>query len=252
MGRGWLYHENGKLAGFALGRERLGWWEMEELWGPCQGTSSINQPVRRGDVSRVKRFRGLLARIPSRVLVRGAVDNPFANLLARQIGAEWSGGFLLSTKRLSGKCVVKALGGCELRWFEEGDEEDMARIHSRAFHYHHPAEEYRKWAMSSNCRTTVALRGNQIVGFFIAEKRMNKSHGDFNMAVDQSHHGGGVGSALLQNGLNDLYDMNVRIAIADYLLLNTQAQALYRKHGFQIVRAYNYYKLKRNCRRSIS
>ena len=34
--RGWLYHENGELAGFALGRERLGWWEMEELWGPAK------------------------------------------------------------------------------------------------------------------------------------------------------------------------------------------------------------------------
>jgi ribosomal protein S18 acetylase RimI-like enzyme len=247
--RGWLYYENGKLAGFALGRQRFGWWEMEELWGPCQGTSSISQPIHHHDVSRAERFRRLLAKIPSRVLIRGAVDNAFANLLAKQIGAEWSGGFLLSTRKLRRKCVVKKLENCKLRRFKEGDEKDVARIHFRAFHYRHPADEYKKWAMASNCRTTLALRGNQPVGFFIAEKRAYKGYGDFNMAVDPSHHGGGVGSALLQNGLNDLYDMNVRTAIADFLLLNTRAQALYRKHGFQTARAYNYYKLKRNSNR---
>jgi ribosomal protein S18 acetylase RimI-like enzyme len=218
---------------------------MEELWGPCEGTSSINQPVHATDASRLKRFRRLLAKIPRRVLLRGAIDNPFANLLARQIGAEWAGGFLLSTKKLRGRCVVKEPENCELRRFEEGDEKDMARIHFRAFHYRHPADEYRKWAMSSNCKTTVALQDNQPVGFFIAEKRAYKGYGDFNMAVDPSHHGRGVGSALLQNGLNDLYEMNVRTAIADFLLLNTRAEALYRKHGFQIARAYNYYKLKK-------
>ncbi len=40
--------------------------------------------------------------------------------------------------------------------------------------------------------------------------------------------------------------MGAKIAIADFLMLNTKVQALNRKHGFEIVRAYNYYKLDRS------
>ncbi len=114
-----------------------------------------------------------------------------------------------------------------------------------AFGYPQPPDEYRKWATSPNCRTTLAFLDRKVVGFFIAERRPYKKYGDFNVAVDPSFHGRGLGSALLQKGLNDLYDMGVRTAIADFLLLNARAQSLYRKHGFQIVRTYNYYKWER-------
>ena len=92
---------------------------------------------------------------------------------------------------------------------------------------------------------------DQPVGFIIAEKRSYGGFGDFMIAVDPSKHGIGIGSALMESGLNDLLRMGVKTAIADFLMLNTKVQALNRKHGFEIVRAYNYYKLDRS-RRPIS
>ncbi len=83
-------------------------------------------------------------------------------------------------------------------------------------------------------------------GFIIAEKRQYAGYGDFIIAVDPTSQRRGVGSSLLENGLNDLRGMGAKIVIADFLLLNAAAQALYRRHGFQIARAYNYYKWKKN------
>ncbi len=242
--KGWFYYEDGQRAGFALGRRLRQSWIIEELWGPCEGSSDIDQPIHPDDVARTRPLRRLLDGISKQVLIRAAVDNPFANLQAKLSGAEWCGGFLLAKKRLGRRTDVSTPANCHLRRFRPGDEKHLSRIHTRALYYRHPAEEYRKWATASNCITTLAMLSGKPVGFFIAEKRPYRKYGDFNIAVDPSVQGRGIGSALLQNGLNDLADMGVTTAIADFLLLNAHAQALYRKHGFETARAYNYFRLK--------
>ncbi len=242
--KGWLYYEAGKLAGFALGRERLGWWHMEELWGPSTGSNGIDQPAQADDISRARRFGKIVQSLPGPILVRAAVDNPFANILAREAGAEWCGGFLLSKRNIRTERTVHAPNNCSLRRFEKGDEYHLSRIHRRNFDYPLTPEEYREWAQGPKRQTNVATVRGRPVGFIIAEKRPYNRIGDFKVAVDPSYHGRGIGSALLETALNDLHRMDVRTVIADFLLLNGPAQALYRAHGFRIARAYNYYKLK--------
>ncbi len=187
-----------------------------------------------------------IARLGGRVVIRTPIDNAFASVIAKLVGTIWCGGFLLSKRRLGRKCEVSTPPGVSLRRFMVGDGDHLSRIHTRAFGYPHPPLEYSKWAMRKNCRTTLALINGWPVGFFIAEKRRYHEYGDFIIAVDSNSQGQGLGSALLQNGLNDLHDMGVKTAIADFLLLNAPAQALYRKYGFQIVRAYNYHKWERS------
>ncbi len=244
--RGWLYYEDGELAGLALGRERLGWWHFEELWGPCAGSNGIDQPAQGDDVSRARRFGKLVQNLRGPILVRAAVDNPFANILARLLGAEWVGGFLLSKRNIRTERTVRAPRNCRLRRFEKGDEYSLSRIHSRTFDYPLTPEEYLKWATGPNCQTNLAIVGDKQVGFIISEKRPYNRIGDFKIAVDPSYHGRGIGSALLETALNALLHMGVRTIIADFLLLNSRAQALYERHGFRTARAYNYFKLRPN------
>ncbi len=240
--RGWFYYEDGSLEGFALGRERLGWWHFEELWGPCEGSSELPSRIKPVDEVRAGRFRKLLAQLKTRTLIRAAVDNSYANIIAQHVGAQWSGGFLLATRILQRKLAVDIPGGFELRRFRNGDEKFMSRIQLAAFRFPHPPGEYRKWATRSNCLATLAVLQGEPVGFLIAEKRRYGGYGDFIIAVDPQHHRRGVGSALMQNGLNDLIDMECTTVVADFLLQNAGVQALNRKHGFNIVRAYNYYR----------
>jgi [ribosomal protein S18]-alanine N-acetyltransferase len=87
------------------------------------------------------------------------------------------------------------------------------------------------------------------VGFIIAEKRPYKEIGDFKIAIDPSYRGRGIGVALLETALVDLHEVGVKTVIADFLLLNSRAQALYRRCGFQIVRAYNSYRSSRSRHR---
>jgi ribosomal protein S18 acetylase RimI-like enzyme len=117
----------------------------------------------------------------------------------------------------------------------------MSRIHHAAFHISHPPREYLKWATSPNCRTTLAVLNGEAVGFLTAEKRPYGGYGDFNIAVEPKFHGRGLGSALMESGLNDLIEMGCETAVADYWLQNAKVQALNRKYGFRIIRAYNYY-----------
>src|SRR5713226_9248974 len=117
----------------------------------------------------------------------------------------------------------------------------MSRIHYAAFHVPHPPREYLGWATSPNCRTTLALFQGEAVGFLTAEKRRDGRYGDFNIAVEPKFHGRGLGSALMERGLNDLIEMGCETAVADYWLQNAKVQALNRKYGFRIVRAYNYF-----------
>ena len=244
--KGWLYFENGLQSGFALGRQLRDWWHFEELWGPCEGSSEL--PVRMGseDEARARIFRKLLAKIRHRVLIRASVDNPFANLLAHGLGAEWDGGFLLGTRDLSGKLAVEVPTGVKLRRFRNGDEKHMSRIHLAAFKFPFSPRVFFKWATSPNCRTTMAVSDGRIVGFLTAEKRRYQKYGDFNIALDPGYHRRGIGSSLMEKGLNDLAEMGCKTAMADFLLQNAKVQALNRKYGFRIVRAYNYFRLNRH------
>lgn len=219
---------------------------MEELWGPCEGLSEIDRPFHPDDIARANLSWKLLAHLSGPVIIRAAVDNAFANMVAELVGANWCGGFLLSKKRLGRRCDVSIPPGVSLRRFRTGDGAHLSRIHQGAFGYPHPPSEYAKWAMKKNCKTTLATMNGQAVGFLIAEKRRHAGYGDFMSAVEPNSQSRGVGSSLLENGLNDLRDMGVKTVIADFLLLNAPAQALSRKHGFQIVRAYNYFKWKKN------
>ncbi len=219
---------------------------MEELWGPCEGLSEIDRPFHPEDIARANLTRILLGRLGSDVIIRAAVDNSFANIIAELVGANWCGGFLLSKKRLGRKCDVSIPPGVSLGRFKIGDGDHLSRIHQGAFGYPHQPGEYVKWAMKKNCKTTLAMINGRPVGFLIAEKRRYAGYGDFMIAVEPNSQNRGVGSSLLENGLKDLHDMGVKTVIADFLLLNAPAQALYRKHGFQIVRAYNYYRWKKD------
>ncbi len=147
----------------------------------------------------------------------------------------------MGTRRLGRKLTVRVPTGFKLRRFRKGDEKDMSRIHHAAFHILHPPREYLEWATKPNCRTTLALLQGEAVGFLTAEKRRDCSYGDFNIAVEPRFHGRGVGSALMERGLNDLSEMGCETAVADYWLQNAKVQALIRKYGFKTVRAYNYY-----------
>jgi ribosomal protein S18 acetylase RimI-like enzyme len=244
--RGWLYYEDNHVAGFALGRwhELRRYWHFEELWGPCEGSSELPTRTGKKDRWRAQHFHKLLSRFRSPTLIRAAVDNPFANIIAREVGAQWCGGYLLATRRLGRKLTVRAPSGFKLRRFRKGDEKDMSRIHRAAFHMRHPPREYFKWATNPNCRTTLAVLQGEAVGFLTAEKRLNGGHGDFNIAVEPKFHGEGLGSALMEKGLNDLIEMGCKTAVADYWLQNAKVQALNQKYGFRIVRAYNHYETR--------
>lgn len=87
----------------------------------------------------------------------------------------------------------------------------------------------------------MAVLQGEAVGFLTAERRHDGGYGDFNIAVEPRFHGRGIGSALMETGLNDLIEMGCETAVADYLLQNVKVQALNRKYGFVVVRAYNYY-----------
>ena len=95
-----------------------------------------------------------------------------------------------------------------------------------------------------NCRTTLAVLRGEAVGLLPAEKWHDGSYGDFNIAVDPKFHRRGLGSALMERGLNELIELGCEIAVADYWLQNAKVQALNRKYGFRIVRAYNYHEIK--------
>ena len=241
--KGWLYYEDNQQAGFALGRshELRRWWHFEELWGPCEGSSELPTRIGRQDRWRAQHFHRLLRQFRSRILIRAAVDNPFGNIIAREVGAQWCGGYLLGTRRLSRKLTVRVPAGFKLRRFRKGDERELSRIHYAAFHIPHPPREYLEWATNPNCRTTLAVLQGEAVGFLTAEKRHDGSYGDFNIAVEPKFHRRGLGSALMERGLNDLIEMGCKTAVADYWLQNAKVQALNRKYCFRTVRAYNYY-----------
>ena len=149
----WLYHENGVIRGFALGRRKQGALRMhgafifEELWGPCDGVTTELGCSNEHDIERVNRFKELIESLEENfIILRAAVDNPFAHLVARSLNAHWINGLVLAEKRLKGKIKLSALNGFRLRMFKNGDGNHMARIHKEVFgQYSHP-KSYKDWA----------------------------------------------------------------------------------------------------------
>jgi len=249
---GWLYYEDSKLNGFALGRCRQGAlriheaFVLEEIWAPCDGMSTELGRPSRDDSERVGQFRRLIELLESSVVLRASVENHFAHLIARMLKAQWINGLILAERRLKGKVEVPIPTGFRLRMFENGDQHTMARIHGEVFAEGFSPKDYKSWATASNCRTIVATRDRNLVGFIIAEKRRCGSFGDFMIAVEPCHHRKGLGSALLHAAFNAFIDMRVKKVIADYLMLNAPAHHLYRKHNFKPRRIYNYFLCKKN------
>jgi len=246
----WLYYENEKLRGFALGRRKRGIllrmgdnFIFEEVWGPCDGLSNeLGQPSKR-DNERILKFKKLLnsTKWKSLIVLRAATDNQFAHMIARALGAKWINGLIIAERTLNKKVKFSNPKGYKLRMFEDGDQFCMSKIHEETFKERCKPKIYKVWATAANCRTIIATYCKKPIGFIIAEKRRCNSLGDFNIAVKPCHHNKGVGSALLKAAFNVFIDMNVQRVIADYLILNAPAHRLYQKHGCKPKRIYNYF-----------
>jgi len=245
----WLYRENGKLSGFALGRLRRGImgieevFVFEEIWGPCDGTSNELGQLSRQDMERALQFKKLVNSLNFQfpILLRAATDNQFAHLIARTLRANWVNGLVIAGRTLNNEVEFSTPAGYKLRNFEDGDQFYMSKIHKEAFRQIFPPNDYKTWATAANCRSIVVTHHGEPVGFLIAEKRSCGSLGDFTIAVKPIHQGKGIGSALLKAAFNVFVDTGVRKVIADYLMLNTSACRLYQKHKFRPERIYNYF-----------
>ncbi len=249
---GWLYYENGKLSGFALGRQRCGIMRMagafvfEEVWGPCDGISSELGVLSRRDRERAIRFKKLIDSLDFKVpiVLRAATDNQFAHMIVRTLKARWVNGLIIAERRLNRKFEFSTPAEYKFRTFEDGDQFCMSEIHKEAFEEIVSPEDYKLWATAANCRTIIAMHNEESIGFIIAEQRRCGSFGDFNIAVKPVHQGKGIGSALLKAAFNILIDAGVKRVIADYLMLNTSAHTLYQKHNFKPRRTYNYFLMR--------
>lgn len=249
----WLYHENNRLCGFALGRLKQrdalrmsGAFVFEEVWGPCDGLSNeLGQPSKR-DMHRIFQFRQLIDSVNSEspIVLRAATDNQFAHMIARGLKARWVNGLVIAERTLNKKVKFSNPAGYNFRLFEDGDQFYMSKIHEKAFQEKFKPEIYKAWATATNCQTIIATYHNIPVGFIIAEKRRCGSLGDFTIAVKPAHQGKGIGSLLLNVAFNVFIDMGVKRIIADYLILNTSAHRLYQKHKFKPKRIYNYFLYK--------
>lgn len=249
---GWFYYENGKLSGFALGRQRCGIIRMdgafvfEEVWGPCDGISSELGVLSRRDRERALRFKKLIDSLDFKfpIVLRAATDNQFAHMIARTLKARWVNGLIIAERRLNRKFEFSTPAEYKFRTFEDGDQFCMSEIHKEVFKETVSPEDYKAWATAANCRTIIATYQEEPIGFIIAEQRRCGSLGDFNIAVKIAHQGKGIGSALLRTAFNVLIEMGVKRVIADYLMLNTSAHNLYQKHDFKPRRTYNYFLIR--------
>jgi len=249
----WLFYENDRLCGFALGRRRQkgllrmdGAFIFEEVWAPCDGLpNEFGQPSKR-DIKRILQFKRLIDSMnrKSPTILRAAIDNRFAHMIARALKARWMNGLVIAERTLNKKVKFSNPAGYKLRLFEDGDQFHTSKIHEKAFKEKCKPKIYKAWATATNCRTIIATCHNVPVGFMIAEKRRCGSLGDFTIAVKPTHQGKGIGSVLLKAAFNAFIDMGVKRVIADYLMLNASAQRLYEKNNFEPKRIYNYFLCK--------
>jgi hypothetical protein len=71
---------------------------FEEVWGPCNGLSNeLGQP-RKIDTERIINFTRLLNSMKCElpIVLRAASDNPFAHIIARELGAKWINGLIIA------------------------------------------------------------------------------------------------------------------------------------------------------------
>lgn len=241
--KSWLCYEDYKLSGFALSRYVKGFFVLEELWGQFDGLFGDVVEVSENDLSRVEAFRSqVLGRISERhLLIRGATDNYFAHGIARVLKLPWFNGLILAERVLTAGTTIKVPEGYALRDFKSGDEGFFSSLYREVYSEEVSPQEFRDWATKDQCRTIVASLGGKPVGFVIAEKRPYNSLGDFAIAVSPQQQRRGVGGALLDAGLDALYRMGARKAIADYRTFNGATHALYEGRGFKPRRVYNYF-----------
>ncbi len=240
----WLYKENENMAGFALVKKMENFSVIEEIWGPFQGLFGDQMDLLDTDKERARLFNNsIVAALERPLLLRGATDNHFAHGLARALSLPWFNGVVIAARNLTEKVPFKPPENFSLRNFVEGDEEFFECLHHESFDETISAKDFRRWATAPNVTTFVAVKGSQHLGFIIAERRPYRSIGDFNMAVKREYQSKGIGSALLNAGMNSLYENGVRRVIADYRTLNAATHSIYSKHGFQPVRIYNYFRL---------
>lgn len=245
--RSWLCYEKSRLSGFALGRNVKGFFVIEELWEEFEGLFGDKIKISEIDRLRIETFRSqVLEKIDERpILMRGAIDNHFAHGVARALNLSWFNGLILGARVLDERIDSIVLPrGYILRDFCAGDEEFLSSLYREVYEEQVPAEEFEEWATKKNCKTIVASLRSRPVGFIIAEKRLYNSLGDFAIAVSPSHQRKGIGGALLDSGMNALYEMGVRMAIVDYRTFNGATHALYGGRGFKLQRVYNYFWVK--------
>lgn len=219
---------------------------FEEVWAPCDGLpNEFGQPSKR-DIKRILQFKRLIDSMnrKSPTILRAAIDNRFAHMIARALKARWMNGLVIAERTLNKKVKFSNPAGYKLRLFEDGDQFHTSKIHEKAFKEKCKPKIYKAWATATNCRTIIATCHNVPVGFMIAEKRRCGSLGDFTIAVKPTHQGKGIGSVLLKAAFNAFIDMGVKRVIADYLMLNASAQRLYEKNNFEPKRIYNYFLCK--------
>jgi GNAT superfamily N-acetyltransferase len=245
--RAWLCFEDGRLSGFALGRNVKGFFVIEELWGEFDGLFGDMIKISERDRLRVEAFRSrVLDKIEERpLLIRGAIENCFAHGVARALNLSWFNGLILGARSLNERIDSIAIPhGYVLRDFASGDEQFFASLYREVYSEHVSPKEFKEWATKKDCKTIVASLRSEPLGFIIAEKRPYNSIGDFAIAVSPAQHRKGIGGALLDRGMNALYEMGVRRAIADYRTFNGATHALYGGRGFKPARVYNYFWVK--------
>jgi ribosomal protein S18 acetylase RimI-like enzyme len=243
-GEFWLCHEGSKLTGFALARSVRGCFVVEELWGQFDGVFGDVIKMSKRDLVRARAFGSqVLKGIAERpLLIRGAMDNCFAHGIARALKLPWFNGLVLADRTIgAGVGPVTIPDGYAIRAYAPGDEAFFSCLYRQVYSETVSSEKFEDWATKSKCRTYVALRGSERVGFVIAEKRPYDLLGDFTIAVSPLHQRRGVGGALLDAGLDSLYRMGARRAIADYRTLNGATHALYGSRNFKPRRTYNYF-----------
>ena len=242
--RFWLCYEQGELSGFALGRIVREIFVIEELWGKSDGLFGDTIRITEEDLTRARVFRSqVLNGIQERpLLVRGAIDNYFAHGIARALRLPWFNGLVLAERSVrKGINRVTLPDGYFLRHYVSGDEVFFSSLYRRVYSEVVTPTEFRDWVTGSIGKTIVASYGKERVGFIITEKRSYSSMGDFAIAVSPEHQRRGVGGALLDAGIDIMYQLGVKRIIVDYRTLNGATHALYGSRGFRPRRTYNYF-----------